>query len=458
MRALAYRLDGRLLMAGDSGYDESRYVWNAMIDRRPQAIVRCASAGDVAAAVRFGRERDLEIGVRCGGHGVLGLAVPDGGLMIDLTPMGGVRVDPGRRRAWVQGGALLGPLDRATQKHGLATTAGNVSHTGVGGLTLGGGMGWLARQVGLTCDNVSAFEVITADGNLVRATETENPELFWGLRGGGGNFGIVTEFELRLHPVGTQALLLDLFFHAQDALPAFCAWRDLNATAPREATFTAWAGESDASFLPPDLRGRPLASVGFVWVGDPREGRRLIPSMKSFGPPVAERIEELSYLQLQQKDDSVEGHSLRRYWKGHYFGALADDAIQAFLTRGTPDGRGDYLPSVSLQAYGGAIADRPDSDTAFSQRDAMFEFVASAGWSDAAEDEARIAAARRCAASLERFASGAYVNTLSDEGAGGVARAYPPDKLARLTKLKDAHDPANVFHLNQNIRPSKMRP
>ena len=453
-KSLADRLVGRLLGPGDGDYDDTRSVWNAMVDRRPQLIAQCATRDDVAAAVQFAREHDLEIGVRCGGHGVLGLAVPEGGLMIDLTPMGAVTVDAERRRAWVQGGALLGALDQATQPHGLATTAGNVSHTGVAGLTLGGGMGWLARQYGLSCDNVASFEMVTADGTLVRASEAENPDLFWGLRGGGGNFGIVTEFEFRLHPAGTRTLLADFFFHIEDALPVLRGWRELNATAPRQATFCAGVGESDASFLPPDLRGRPLASVGFVWMGDPDEGRRLVPSLQSLGRPVAERIEELSYLQLQTIDDSVEGYSLRRYWKGHYFSAFGDEAIEAYLLRGTQDGRGEHLPKVSLQAYGGAIADQSNADTAFSQRDALFEFVAASGWSDPAEDEARIAAARRTAAALEPFASGAYVNTLSDEGARGISRAYSPEKLARLTALKDAYDPANVFHLNQNIRPS----
>jgi FAD/FMN-containing dehydrogenase len=437
---LADRLDGELLEPGDPGYDEARAVWNAMVDRHPQVIVRCASTGDVAEAVRFAREHDLEIGVRCGGHSVLGLAVPDGGLMIDLTPMGGVRVDPARRRAWVQGGALLGALDRAAQEHGLATTAGNVSHTGVGGLTLGGGMGWLARRFGLSCDNVAAFDMITADGNLVRASETENPDLFWGLRGGGGNFGIVTEFEFRLHAVGTQALVADFMFDLEDALPVLRGWRDLNAGAPRQATFTASVTDSGAA-------------VGFVWVGDPAEGQRLLPSLAALARPVAERIRELSYLDLQRIDDTVEGHALRRYWKGHYFSAFPDEAIEAYLLRGAADGRGEHLPSVSLQAYGGAIADVPDSEAAFSRRDTMFEFVAAARWSDPAEDESRIAAARRCAAALDRFASGAYVNVLTDEGAGGVARAYPPHKLARLTALKAAYDPENVFHLNQNIQP-----
>ena len=446
--------DGRILRDGSPGYDEARTVWNVMVDRRPRAIVRCASADDVAQAIRYGRERGLEIGVRCGGHSVLGLCVPEDGLMIDLTPMGGVGIDPERRLASVQGGALLGALDRAGMEHGLTTTAGNVSHTGVGGLTLGGGMGWLARRLGLTCDNVVSYELVTAEGDRLRVDENGDPELFWGLRGGGGNFGVVTEFEFRLHPVATQAHVVELFFPIEDAAPVMRAWRDLNATAPRAATFTAWVGESQSPLLPSQWRGRPLANVGFVWAGEAELDSHLLAEVRGLGRPVAERIEVLTYLDLQRMDDTLEGHELRRYWKGHYVRSLEDEAIDAFLLRGTPDGHGEYLPAASLQAYGGAIADVPDGDSAFSQRDAMFEFVASARWSDATEDHERMAAARRYAAALEPFASGMYVNAMSDEGATGVARAYPPAKLARLQALKAAYDPDNVFHLNQNIPPA----
>ena len=231
-------------------------------------------------------------------------------------------------------------------------------------------------------------------------------------------------------------------------------WRDLNATAPRAATFTAWVGESQSPLLPPQWRDRPVASVGFVWAGEAELDERLLPALRALGRPVAERVESAPYLELQRIDDTLEGHALRRYWKGHYVRSLPDEAIDAFLLRGTADGYGERLPAASLQAYGGAIADVPDADSAFSQRDAMFEFVAAARWSDAAEDELRMAAARRYAASLEPFASGMYVNAMSDEGAAGVARAYPPAKLARLRALKAAYDPDNVFHLNQNIEPT----
>src|SRR5262245_55082237 len=226
-------LDGQLLLPGDAGYDDARTIWNAIVNRRPAMIVRCASVADVVTAVRTARDLDLEIGIRCGGHSALGFAVPDEGMMIDLTLMGGVRVDPVRRRAWVQGGALLGALDRASQPYGLATTAGNVSHTGVGGLTLGGGMGWLARQHGLACDNVVSYTMVTADGDVVTASRTENPDLYWGLRGGGGNFGIVTEFEFQLHRTGTHSLVAEFDFRAEDAVPVLEGWRDLSTVAPR---------------------------------------------------------------------------------------------------------------------------------------------------------------------------------------------------------------------------------
>lgn len=418
-----------LLRDGDPGYDQARTVWNAMVDRRPAAIVRCHRATMVAAAVRYARDHDLEIGVRCGGHNIAGLAVPEGGLMIDLTPMSEVRIDPERRLAFVQGGALLGELDRAAQVYGLATTAGNVSHTGVGGLTLGGGMGWLARQYGLACDNVVSYEVVTATGEIVTASATENSDLFWGLRGGGGNFGIVTSFEFRLHEVGTRTLVAEFTYPADEGFAVLQGWRELNATAPRQATFTA------------SVKGDEVC-VGFVWVGDPAEGSTLIQPFRKLGTVVAESIEEMSYLALQERDDSIQGHRYRRYWKGHYFKSLPDDAIRALLNN----------PGIgaSLQAYGGAICDVPDEDAAFSQRDTLFEFVTATRWEDAADDAERIATIRAYAATLEPYAGGAYLNTLNGET---VQRAFPPAKLARLTALKTTWDPTNLFHLNQNIKP-----
>jgi FAD/FMN-containing dehydrogenase len=418
------RFDGRVISPGDAEYDEARSVWNAMVDHRPRMIVRCANVADVIAAVRIARERDLEIGVRCGGH--------------NLRPMGAVHVDPERRRAFVQGGALLGALDRAAQRYGLATTAGNVSHTGAGGLTLGGGMGWLARRFGLACDNVVAYTIVTANGEVLRVSADEHPDLFWGLRGGGGNFGIVTEFEFRLHPIGTRTLVADLWFPIADARSALAGWRELAVQAPREATFTAAV-----------VRDR--VRVGYVWVGDPAQGRRLLPALRALGRPAAEQISEPSYVALQSREDSVQGHAVRRYWKGHYLPGLPDAAIDAMLHGGE---FGSEPPTASLQTYGGAIADVPDADTAFSHRHTQFEYVGATSWTDAASDCARMELVRRCAERIAPYANGAYVNTLNDEGAAGVQRAYTTAKLMRLTAVKDTYDPDNVFHLNHNIAPS----
>ncbi len=429
-----------MLEPGEPGYDAARAVWNGMIDRRPRYIVQCTSAADVVEAVRFATEHQLAIGVRCGGHAITGHAVPDGGLMIDLRPMGAVTVDPVARRARVQGGALLGALDRASQAHGLATTAGNVSHTGVGGLTLGGGMGWLARRLGLACDTVTSFEVVTAAGEILRVDREHHPELFWGLRGGGGNFGVVTEFEFALSPEPGQALSVEFLLPVAAAPGAMRAWRDLGTHADRRAT---WNATIDGSAV----------SLGFVWVGDPEPGTKvadqLDDALTAVGAAPQRVVEPLTYLQLQTREDDTEAHAWRRYWKGHYFTELVDEAIDAILDRRAPD-----LPNVSLQAYGGAISDVPAEATAFARRDTAFEFVAASRWDDPVDDDALMTAARRYAATLEPYASGAYVNALSDDGAPGVRRAYPPAHLARLRALKRRYDPGNVFHLNQNITPA----
>ena len=456
--ALRRDVTGDVLLPGDDGYHDARRVWNAMVDRRPAVVVRCADADTVAAAVRFARGHGLEIGVRCGGHSVSGMSVPDGGLMLDLTPMAAVRVDVDGRRARVQGGALLGALDRATQPYGLATTAGNVSHTGVGGLTLGGGMGWLARRYGLTCDNVLGFDVVTADGERVRATQSENADLFGGLRGGGGNFGVVTDFEFRLHDIGTAALVVEFFYDAHDAAAgaALRAWHDLIPQAPRDTTLTAWVGTAGAwPFLPAALHHRSVVNVGFVWIGDPDRGRDQLAAVAAAATPAAERIRPMSYLELQTMEDDTEGFQRRRYWKGHYLREFSDAAIEAFIGRGaTGDGDSALLPAAGLQAYGGAIADVGAGDTAFSHRDVFVEFVAAAAWYDPAEDEIRIANGRRYGAAMEPFSIGAYVNALGDEGSQGVVRAYGVTKLASLRELKRRYDPANVFHLNHNIPPA----
>jgi FAD/FMN-containing dehydrogenase len=435
---------GTVVGPGDDGYDAHREVWNAMVDRRPALIARCSSAEDVAAAIRHARAHQLEIGVKCGGHSVLGLSVPEGGLMVDLTPMDSVRVDPDARRAVVGGGALLRSLDRSAQAHGLATTAGNVSHTGVGGLTLGGGMGWLARQFGLACDNVTAYTVVTADGETVRATATDHPDLYWGLRGGGGNFGVVTEFEFRLHLVAGEAMIVELSFAADDAVEPMRRWRDLLPDAPRQATLTA-----DAM----TIEGRPTVAIGFVWVGDLAEGMAYLPVMRSIGAPRGESVRLMSYLELQSIGDANHHHGRRRYAAGHYLTELSDSAIDAFLSRGA-DGDQGQAAAGGFQAYGGAIGDVSNEDSAFSHRDALVEFFAGQTWADPAEDEARMASARAFGAALAPYASGAYVNALFEEGEAGLRRAYGDTKLARLAEVKRRYDPDNAFHLNQNIAPA----
>jgi FAD/FMN-containing dehydrogenase len=296
-------------------------------------------------------------------------------------------------------------------------------------------MGWLARQCGLACDNVLSFEVVTAAGEVVRASDAENRELFWGLRGGGGNFGVVTEFEFRLHATGTRTLAVELDFPAVAAAPALACWRDLALAGPRRATYAA------------SISGG-VATLGFVWVGDPDAGREHARSLEALGAPVERRVVEQSYIDLQRRDDTPQGHALRRYMTGHYLPELPDEAIEVMLAH-------DRLMGASLQRHGGAIADVPEDETAFGHRGTAFEYVGATGWTDPAEDEARRATVRACAGRLGPFANGAYVNALSDDGASSVRRAYPPSVLARLTALKDAVDPQNVFHLNQNIRPSR---
>lgn len=431
----ATRETAAVLLPGDDGYDRSRTIWNSMIDRHPARIHRCATDADVVAAVRAAGELNLDLGVRCGGHSAIGHAIPDAGLLVDLTPMNRVTVDPVRRTARVQGGAMLADLDVAAQQYGLATTAGNVSHTGVGGLTLGGGMGWLARRFGLACDNVLGFTVVTADGRVVRATRDEHPDLYWALKGGGGNFGIVTEFEFALHQIGNAAAVVELDFAPDEARSAMRSWRDLAPTTPREATLAA------------DLVGGVL-SLGYVWVGDPSGQEELLASIRRIGRPVAERVTTTTYLALQSRNDVPAGYGKRRYGNGHYFTELTDDAIDVFLD----PPQGPLSPGIGLQAYGGAIRDVADDDSAFSHRDAVFEFGIGAAWTDAAEDAERVTIARTFAARLSPFASGAYVNAM--EGASAISSAYSPAKLARLSAIKAEWDPHNLFRGNHNIVPA----
>ncbi|HCT76111.1 MAG TPA: FAD-binding oxidoreductase [Micromonosporaceae bacterium] len=425
-----------------------------MIDRRPALIVRCDNTDDVVASLKFATENDLDMSVRCGGHSIVGHSVVNGGLMMDLSPMNKVTVDPTAKIARVPGGALLGALDRAAQAHGLATTAGNVSHTGVGGLTLAGGMGWLARQFGLACDNLLSCEVVLADGTVVRAGKTEHPDLFWGVRGGGGNFGIVTEFVFQLHEIDSRALLVECYFDLENSPQAFRWWRDLLASAPREATLTAWTGTGgNQDFLPPEYHGQQLANLGFVWVGDPADGHRYFKTFLGDLRPIGQDVRELSYLELQTIDDSVgQVHGVRRYWKGYYFDEITDETLDALLARPTvsEQEQGMY-PSTALQAYGGAIGEVSTDESSYGHRKAIAEVITRTRWTDAREDELRMGVARRFARTLEHFASGGYVHTANDTARSGTDFAYANDLYQRLVKVKQAYDPDNIFHHNMNI-------
>jgi FAD/FMN-containing dehydrogenase len=436
-RTLPATFEGEVLVPGAPDYDVARTVWNGAVDRRPAYVVRCAGTEDVRSAIRVARELDLPLGVRGGGHSAAGWAVPDGGLMIDLSRMRGIVVDPAARTAQVQGGALLRSLDAATQPYGLATTAGIVSHTGIGGLALGGGVGWLARQVGLTCDNALGYEVVTADGDLVHATADDHPDLFWALRGGGGNFGVVTRFDLRLHDVGTRAFVAEVDLDPASALDALRTWLAAADDVSRRATLVA------------EVRAGGPLTLGFVWIGSPDDAAPLVAQLERLGTPLARRVAPISYLDLQQQSDIGASHGFRRYAKSHYLRELPDSALEALLAHSAAD-----VGAASLTAYGGAIADVDPDATAFAHRGTRFEYDVGAKWADPADDERYAATCRRLAATIEPWSVGVYVNALGAEGAAGVHRAYGAATYARLQEAKSVWDAENVFRHNQNIPPA----
>ncbi|MGZ8562226.1 MAG: FAD-binding oxidoreductase [Candidatus Limnocylindria bacterium] len=446
---------GELIRPIDPGYEEARQVWNGVVDRRPAIVARCTGTADVVAAVRFARAEGLEIAVRGGGHSVAGHGTVNGGLVIDLSPMRGVRVDPDARRAWVQGGAMLGQLDHETALHGLATTAGTVSHTGVGGLTLGGGYGFLARTHGLAADNLASVEVVTAGGEVLTASDSRNPDLFWGLRGGGGNFGIATGFEFRLHPAAPIASTGDLFFHADDGLAALRTLQDFAPQMPEAMTIEAGAVSVRQEWEMPELEvGAPMVVISWVYLGSRADGRRIAEPLYAGLKPRAEMGEEMSYLHLQGLADASQRHGLRRYWKGSFATVLPDAGLEAFIARGAKPGDPAPLWNGELISLGGAVARVGEEDTAYSGRDAVFDFLSLSSWEDPAEDEVRLAGARHYWETMTPFTSArAYVNSLEAEGTARVRDAYGASKYDRLVALKRKYDPDNVFHLNQNIRP-----
>jgi FAD/FMN-containing dehydrogenase len=452
--ALDGRFAGDLIAPGHPAYEDARRVWNGTVDRRPALIARCRGEDDVVAALLFARERDLPVAVRGGGHNVAGNAVCDDGVVIDLSGLKRVDVDADRRVARVEPGVVLGELDRATQAHGLATPTGNVSMTGVAGLTLGGGLGWIARKHGPACDNLLSARVVTADGVLVTASETENPDLLWGLRGGGGNFGVVTSFEYRLHPVGPQVIAGGVVHAFDDAPDVFGFFADHVAEAPDELSVVASTfPASPAMPVPADMHGRLVTVLAVCWAGDLDEGERVLAPLRSFGRPLADLVTPMPYTALQSASDVSHPNGQRNYWKSHMVDAITPGAVDVLMEHGpritSP------LSSFYFQHLGGAI-DRAGPETAaFGHRDAVFDFTILTVWRDPSEDGGHIAWARDSSARCSRTRRASTSTTSGVEGADRVRAAYAPETYERLVALKDVHDPQNVFRLNQNVAPSR---
>jgi FAD/FMN-containing dehydrogenase len=444
---------GELIAPGHAHYERARRVWNGMVDRRPALIARCAGAEDVIAALAFAREHGLPVAVRGGGHNVAGNGVCDDGVVIDLSGLRDVVVDPQARTAVVGPGALLGELDRATQAHGLATPTGNVSMTGVAGLTLGGGLGWIARKYGPACDNLLSAKVVTAEGVRVTANADENPDLLWGLRGGGGNFGVVTSFEYRLHPVGPQVIAGGVLHAFSDAPEVFRFFADFVAGAPDALSVTASTFRASPGMpIAPELHGELVTMLAVCWVGDLAEGERALRPLRDFGRPLADLVAPMPYTALQSGSDASYPAGQQNYWKSHYVDEITDGVIATLL---------EHAPRMSspqssfyFQHLGGAIS-RPGIDTAaFGHRHAGFDFAILTVWQDPAEDAEHVAWAREFAAAMQPHATGVYVNNLGVEGADRVKAAYAPATYERLVALKNAYDPTNVLRLNQNITPT----
>jgi FAD/FMN-containing dehydrogenase len=440
---LRQALRGELVAPGDPGYDQARKVWNGMVDRRPVAVIFCAGADDVAAAVTFARSRNLLVAVRAGGHNIAGSSVCDSGVVIDVSRMKSVEVDAARRVARAQAGANLGEFDAATQAFGLATTMGVNSDTGIAGLTLGGGFGKLGRKHGLSCDNLLAADIVTADGRLLKASATENADLFWATRGGGGNFGIVTAFEYRLFPVGPLLLTASVQHSYGDAREAMRFYHAFASAAPDDLSLDA------ALVTAPN--GERLFSMSACYAGSLEEGERAIRPLREYGSPVAERVGPLSYLQIQSAGDSTFPRGRRYYWKAQFLRELADAAIDTLLAAYAT------APSESLlvlQHVGGAIARVPAAETPYANRDALYDCFPVAIWDDPAADETHIRWARHLWDAMRPFSTGGvYANNLGEEGAERVQAAFGAN-YARLAAVKNKYDPTNFFRLNQNIRPA----
>jgi len=444
LHALRSRFRGDLIHPDSDAYESARKVWNGMIDKRPAAILRCKSIADVQSAVRFARENDLPIAIRGGGHNAAGLATCDDGVVVDLSGMRDVVVDPKLRVARAGGGATWGDFDRATATHGLATTGGAISTTGVAGLTLGGGLGWLMRSYGMTCDNLIGAEVVTADGRLRRASEAENPDLLWALRGGGGNFGVVTTLEYQLHPVAT-ILGGMLLYPLTRAREAFRLFRDVANSAPDELTVFAGMLHS------PD--GIPLVAFLVCYNGPLDEGERAIKAIRDFGAPAAGEIGPMPYTALQSMLDAGFPSGLHVHWRSEFVKSIPDEMIEAVVSAY------EHVPSplsaILFEQFGGAVRRIPRDATAYDQRDSDFNLVIVSRWADAAHAERNVQWARSLSDAVGAYTTGrVYVNYIgAGEAPDRVRAAFGADKFAKLSAIKGKYDPTNLFRLNQNIPP-----
>jgi FAD/FMN-containing dehydrogenase len=456
VRDWAQGLEGACMQPGDAGYEEARRVWNGMIDRHPALIVRAADVGDVVRAVDFGRAHHLLTAVRGGGHNVAGHATGDGCLVIDLSSMKEVEVDPQSRTVRVAGGATLGDVDPVTQQHGLAIPFGVVSQTGVAGLTLGGGLGWLRSKYGLTVDQLSAAEVVTADGRVVTASERENPDLLWGLRGGGGNFGIVTTFTYRAHPVGPEVFFTAVFHHGERAVEALQRYRAFNASAPDEVSTLASLGifPEGAEEFPEEVHGLSFVAFIGLYAGPVDEGARAMAPLREMSEPLVDFSGPTTYVQAQQFFDAdYPAGELRYYWKSLNLMALSDASIEGIVAHARK--QPSPLSTTDLWPLRGAVQRVPDEETAFYGRQADLLLNVEANWERPAADEANVRWARDAVADMETFSDGSrYLNFpgFQEEGDAMMRAAFGPG-YERLVALKQAYDPDNFFRLNQNVKP-----
>lgn len=450
---LAGSLDGELLTPDAADYDEVRAIWNAMIDRRPGLIVRCTSAADVVRAVNFGRDNELLVAVRGAGHNIAGNAVCDGGLMIDLSLMKSVEVDEAKQIARVEPGVTLGELDEAAQAFGLVVPVGINSTTGIAGFTVGGGFGWLTRKYGLTIDHLISADVVTAAGEQVTASESENPDLFWGIRGGGGNFGVVTSFEFRLRQVGPE-VLAGLIIHPFEQAPEMLRhYREFVATAPEE--LSVWVVLRKAPplpFLPEEWHWKEVLILALLYAGDIEEGQRAVEPLRKLGSPIADVVAPQKYTDFQKAFDPLLTPGARNYWKSHDFTQLSDEMLDVLVEYAgvlpTP------LTEIFVGHLGGAAARVPPEATAYTHRDAEFVLNVHTRWEDPARDDECVGWAREFFdASAPHATGGVYVNFMSEDEGDRVKAAYGVN-YDRLVELKNKYDPGNLFRLNQNIQPT----